>query len=299
MELKQLRSALAVADLLHFSKAAERIHLSQPALSLQIRSLEEEIGIRLFDRTPQKTALTPAGKVYCEEARHVLACAERAIARARLAADGKIGRLRIGFISTAAAYIVPPLVAAFRMTRPSVDLNWMHVLTAQQIAMLEAQQIDIGFFRLPISDHPDLVAIPIHKEPFKLFVPDAHPLAQRPNITLEDLEGADLLVYSRKNAPGFHDLQIKLLRDHGVSPAIVHEGNDMYALVSLVAAGVGVTIAPNSLKSYQIRGVTVRDIAELPSSEIAMAFRRNCTNPVVLSFIRMALAFHKATYVLP
>jgi len=292
MEFVQLRSFVAVAELLHFSKAAERVHLSQPALSLQIRSLEKELGLTLFDRSRQKTSLTIAGRVYYEEVREVLAQMERAMTRASEAAQGKIGRLRIGFISTAAAHIVPQLVMEFRKTYPNVTLELRHALTAEQVTMLKNRTIDIGFFRVPATESNDLKTIVVHQEPFKLFLPKSHPLGRRHDLSLKDLDGVDFLVYARKNAPGFHDFLLKLLSDAGATPAIINEANDMYTLVSLVSAGVGLALAPASVIHYGMPNVTIRDVAGMPPSQIALAFRSNLLHPAALAFIHLTLASH-------
>jgi DNA-binding transcriptional LysR family regulator len=292
MEFNQLRNFLVVAEMLHFSKAAERIHLSQPALSLQIRSLEEELGVKLFERNRQKTALTAAGKVYSEEVGEVLAQMEKTMNRARQAAQGKIGRLRIGFISTAAAHIVPKLVAAFRKTHPEVTLELIHALTAEQITRLEDHRLDIGFFRVPAGGSPALKMTVIHEEPFKLFLPLNHPLARRKQLRLQDLDGEDFLVYARKNAPGFHDFILQRLKESGANPAMINEASDMYTLVSLVSAGVGLAIAPASVEHYGFRDVAVRDVRDMPPSQIALAFRTNLAHPAAEAFIRLTLASH-------
>jgi DNA-binding transcriptional LysR family regulator len=293
MELHQLRSFLAVAELLNFSRAAERIHLSQPALSIQIRGLEEELGVKLFERSHQSTSLTAAGAVYREEARDLLTRAELAVRNAKLAAAGKIGRLRIGFISTAAAHIVPSLVSAFRKTHPQVELELRHALTAEQIGMLENRTIDIGFFRLPIIEQGEIRTVPVHREPFKVFLPSSHPLAHRRNLRLKQLDGAQFVMYARKHAPGFHDFLIRVLKDAGAIPSVAYEANDMYTLVSLVSAGVGIAIAPASVVNYRLPGVTVRDVGHLPPSEVALAFREGLKHPAALSFIKLTLAARK------
>ena len=145
MELRQIRSFLSVAETLHFGRTAELIHLSQPALSLQIRALEEEVGVRLLERNRRKTTLTAAGLTFRDDAAGVVSQLDQAIRRARLAADGKLGLLRIGFISTAGNEIVPNLVRRFRESSPEVVLLLRNILTTDQIQMLSAGSLDIGF----------------------------------------------------------------------------------------------------------------------------------------------------------
>jgi DNA-binding transcriptional LysR family regulator len=293
MELHQLRCFLAVAELLNFSRAAEQIHLSQPAVSIQVRVLEKELGVKLFERTHQKTTLTDAGKIFQAEARNILEQAAQAVRNAQLAAAGKIGQLRIGFISTAAAHIVPALVSEFRKSHPQVELELRHALTAEQIELLENRTLDIGFFRVPIIEQGEIITIPVHREPFKVFLPSSHPLSHRSKLQLRQLDGAEFVVYARKNAPGFHDLLINLLKDAGAVPASIYEANDMYTLVSLVSAGVGIAIAPASVVNYRLPGVVVRDAGRLPMSEVALGYRKGLKHPAAQAFIDLTLAAHQ------
>jgi DNA-binding transcriptional LysR family regulator len=292
VELHQLRGFLAVAKGLNFSRAAEQIHLSQPALSIQIRMLEAELGVKLFERNHQGTALTRAGRVFQEEARAILDQAEQAVEHARLAAAGKFGRLRIGFISTAVAHVVPALVSKFRESHPQVELELSHALTAEQIERIGAGSLDIGFFRVPILGPGGIHTIPIHREPFKVFLPASHPLAQRRNLRLKHLDGVQFIAYARKHAPGYHDFVISLLRDAGAVPAAIHEANDMYTLVSLVSAGLGIAIAPASVAHYRLPEVMVRDAGRLPLSEVALGYREDLRHPAALAFIQLTLAEH-------
>lgn len=292
MELHQLRCFLAVADLLHFSRAAEQLHMSQPALSTQIQKLEADLGVRLFERSHQKTTLTYAGTIYREEARELLAMTARAVERAQLAAEGKIGVLRVGFISTAAAYIIPPLVAEFRKEFPEVELQLEHHLTASQVSLLTNGILDIGFLRLPLPDPGRLQTIPVHRERFKLFLPASHPLACRSVLQLDHLDGAEFVTYSRRNAPGFASLLSTVMQEAGIRPSMTHEASDMYTLISLVSAGVGVAVAPASLANYRLPNVVVREIEGIQPSEIGLAHRDGIEHPVALAFKRMALAMY-------
>ena len=287
MELTQLRSFLAVAETLHFSRAAERVHLSQPALSLQIRALEAELGVRLFERNRRKTEITEAGIVFRDEVATALAAIEHATARARQAAAGKIGNLRIGFISTAAALVVPPLVTAFRKSHPEVELEMRQALTAEQIGMLRQEVIDVGFFRMPALPGRGIETVVVHREPFRLFLPASHPLTTASAPGLRDLDGRDVVVYARRNAPGFHDLLLQMLKDAGAVPATLHQANDMSTLMSLVSAGVGAAVAPASVGLFGPPGVAARDLAGVPSSVVVMAFRADDRRPAVRAFVEL------------
>src|ERR1700727_2382444 len=177
MELRQLRSFLSVAETLPFGRSAELVHLSQPALSLQIRALEEEVGVRLLERDRRKTTLTAAGAAFRDDATAALLRIEQAVRSARMAADGKLGLLRIGFISTAGNEIVPDIVRGFRESNPQVEFSLRNILTVDQIQMLDTGVLDVGFLRLPIGEHSEIEVVAIHREPFVLVVPRSHGLA--------------------------------------------------------------------------------------------------------------------------
>src|ERR1700733_15789846 len=206
MELRQIRSFLSIAETLHFGRTAELIHPSQPALSLQIRAREAEVGVRLLERNRRKTTLTPAGRAFRDAAIAGVAQLDRAIRNARLAADGKLGLLRIGFISTAGSELLPDTIRAFRELNPEVEFSLRNILTAEQIQMLEAGALDIGFLRVPIGEHPALDVVTVHQEPFVLVVPSSHKLAKRKRVRLREVAGQDFVMYERTYAPGFHDL---------------------------------------------------------------------------------------------
>lgn len=288
MELAHIRSFLAVAETLHFSRAAQRLHISQPALSLQIRALEAELGVRLFVRNRHKTEITEAGAVFREEAAAALAALDHAALRARQAAAGRIGCVRIGFISTAAALVMPPLVNRFRAAHPEVELEMRHALTAEQIEGLHRSEIDVGFFRMPAEPGAGIATVEVHREAFRLFVPEADALARVRRPTLKDLDGRDVLVYARRNAPGFHDLLLRMLDDAGASPAALHQANDMSSLMSLVAAGVGAAVAPASVGQFGPPGVVGRDLDGLPPSVVVMAHRADERRPAVCAFVELA-----------
>src|SRR3984885_1203958 len=244
MELRQIRSFLSVAETLHFGRSAELIHLSQPALSLQIRALEEEVGVRLFERNRRKTTLTAAGAAFRDDAAAALSQLEQAIRRARLAANGKLGLLRIGFISTAGSELVADIVRQFSELNPEVEFSLRNILTAEQVQMLETGALDIGFLRLPIGGHSALDVVTVHREPFVLVVPASHKLAKRKRVRLREVAGEDFGMNEGTLAPGFHDLMFGILRDAGIVPNVCQTAGEMPMLISLVDSGVGVAILP-------------------------------------------------------
>jgi len=290
MELRQIRSFLSIAETLHFGRTAELIHLSQPALSLQIRALEEEVGVRLLERNRRKTKLTPAGHAFRDAAAAGIAQLDRAIRNARLAADGKLGLLRIGFISTAGSELLPNIIRAFRESNPAVEFSLRNILTAEQIRMLEAGALDIGFLRLPIGGHTQLEVATVHREPFVLVVPASHTLAKRKKVWLSEVSGQDFVMYDRTHAPGFHDQVVGLLRNAGIVPNVRQSAGEMPTLISLVAAGMGISILPTSAVKHNVAAVVGCEIADqIPLSEIGLALAKDTDSAVVKNFRSLVL----------
>jgi DNA-binding transcriptional LysR family regulator len=290
MELRQIRSFLSIAETLHFGRTAELIHLSQPALSLQIRALEEEVGVRLFERNRRKTTLTAAGFAFRDDAAAALSQLEQAIRRARLAGNGKLGLLRIGFISTAVSEIVPDIVRQFRELNTEVEFSLRAIPTADQQQMLENGGLDIGFLRLPIGAPSALDVVTVHREPFVLVVSASHRLAKRKRVRLSEVAGQDFVMYERIYAPGFHDLIFGMLRDAGIVPDISQTAAELSTLISLVDAHMGVAVLPRSAVRHSVASVVACDIADrIPMSEIGMAVRKGTRAPVVDNFRSFAL----------
>src|SRR5258708_26800591 len=269
MELRQIRSFLSIAETLHFGRTAELIHLSQPALSLQIRALEEDVGVRLFERNRRKTTLTAAGVAFRDDAAAALAQLDQAIRRARLAANGKLGLLRIGFISTAGSEIVPNIVGQFRELNPEVAFSLRAVTTADQVQMLETGSLDIGFLRLPIGGHSALDIVTVHREPFVLVVPASHKLAKRKKVRLSEVSGQDFVMYERPHPPWFPDLIFWILRHARIVPNVSQTAAELSTLISLVDAHMGVAILPLSAVKHSVASVIACDIADhIPLSDI-------------------------------
>ncbi len=290
MELRQIRSFLSVAETLSFVHSAQIIHLSQPALSLQIKALEEELGVRLLERNRRRTVLTAAGIAFREDVSGVLVGLDHAVHRAKLAAVGRLGLLRIGFISTAGNEIVPGIIREFRELHPHVEFSLRNILTMDQIQMLNDGTIDIGFLRLPISEHSELDAVTVHRESFVLVVPASHKLAKKRPVRLSALANQDFVMYERKHAPGFHDLIMGMLRNAGIVPRVYQTAGEMPTLIALVESGVGIAILPASAVRNRKTRVVVCEIADnIPKSEICLAIRKSNISVIVENFREFAL----------
>ncbi len=287
MELRHLRSFLVVAEELNFNRASRRLYLSQPGLTAQIQRLESDLGVPLFVRG-SRTALTVAGTLLVEEAKQTLARAATARERVLRASRGEIGRLRIGFVSTAALEIVPSFTYEFRRRFPGITLDLIRRATNCQVNDLLTGNLDVGFVRLPVEKE-ELTLAKIHSEPFVVILREGHPLATKDNFSLKSLTNSDLVAYERAGAPGFFDSILKGCRNAGFTPKNIHEVRNMSTAVALVAAGEGVAIVPRSVALAQAKGITVRPVPEIAhASEIAIAKRTSANSAVGDAFYEFA-----------
>jgi DNA-binding transcriptional LysR family regulator len=265
MELRHLRYFVAVAEELHFGRAAERLGLAQPPLSRQIRDLEREIGTALFDRVPRGVELTPAGRAFLPEARLTLAQAERAQRTAQRAARGETGRLRVGFVEAAThSGILPDVLSFFRMHLPSIGLSLFELDPMRQAEAFQDGRIDLGILHSPPLDADRWLQVEvIYKEPVVVAVPKTHRLAGRARLTLGSLADESFVLFPRPLGPEMYDDLIAGCRAAGFSPRVVQEATGWHTLASLVGAGVGVGFVPRSLMSFQHHSVVYRSVRDL------------------------------------
>ena len=295
MEMRQIESFLSIAETLHFGRSSKQLHLSQPALSLQIKALEDELGVKLFDRNRQRTLLTEAGAAFRTDASAAMEMLVLAKRHAALAAAGKIGIVRVGFISTAVHEIIPLLMRRYRKENPGVEFSLRNILTSEQMIMLRNGTLDVGFLRIPVTEAPDLEVTPVYSEPWVVAVPAAHPLADAQNVGLRELAGEQFIMYERKFAPGFYDQIAGMLNKAGVVPEVVQTAGEMPTLVSLVDAGLGIAILPKSALSRKPVGVKVCRLTDrIAPSRIALVSSKQLESKVIRHFIAFAKAFLKA-----
>jgi len=249
-DLRRLRYFVAVAEELHFGRAARRLNLSQPPLSVQIRTLEWEVGTPLLVRTQRRVELTEAGRVLLDEARRLLDQAEAAIVHARRAAAGAVGRLAIGFVSTVDYSILPPLVRRFRQKHPGIALNLLELTGDRQQALLQSGELDLGLSILP-SPVAGLTMRPVFREPLIAAVPANHRLAGRRRAALRSLAHEPFMQFPRELAPGLYDLAIAACQKAGFTPHLAQEAIQMQTILGLVAAGLGVAVVPKCMSKLQ------------------------------------------------
>lgn len=299
MELRHLKSFLAVAEGLNFTRAAELLHLSQPALTAHIQQLESDLGVQLLDRNRRSVKLTPAGAGFQRDAEDIVHRIHDAERRAQQTARGEAGNLRIGFVASAAISLVPSVVLAFRKKYPDVTLDLMNLRSVDQIAQLEEGSIDAGFLRLPIS-HEKLEIIPIHKEPFVLVMPPGHALAAKSELNPSDARNEEFIAYGRRWAPGFFDLWIEIFEQAGFTPNIVQETGEMGTLLSLVSAGVGIAVVPSGLATRSGEPIVIRKLPpNSPLSEIGFAFRSGDDSPLMGKLRSLSRTMGRKASVIP
>ena len=290
IELRHLRSFVAVAEELHFGRAAARLGIAQPPLSQQIQRLEAGLGTRLFDRTNRRVALTDAGRALLEHAGRVLQGSAAAVEAVRRAARGESGPLRVAFAASVMFLSLPRIIRAFRQRYPEVRLDLREMPTGLQLEALRAEELDIGFLRQPDPD-PELELETVMSEPLRAAVPVGHPLATRSRIRLESLAAEPFVLFPREIAPGLHAQVLALCRSAGFAPRVVQESRELYTTVSLVEAGMGVTIIPASVAKMGWTSVRYLPIASLLArTRIAAAWRTDRDRPVIHSFLEMARA---------
>ncbi|KAA1009731.1 LysR family transcriptional regulator [Paraburkholderia panacisoli] len=243
MELKHLRAFVALAEELHFGRAAQRLCIVQPALSMQIKALEEELDVRLLERDRHKVALTETGRLFLPEARATLHQAMRAEQTARLSARGEIGTLRIAFVSSVLPKLLPTLIRSMHARYPLITLELKDMPTPDQIAALHSNQLDFGLVRLPVTG-AGLETRLVLEESFVVALPDDHPLAAQPVIRPADLRGCPAFVLARRYAPGFHDEMLVALKRQGADLEIAQELGEFSTMLALVSAGLGIGVIP-------------------------------------------------------
>lgn len=243
MELKHLRAFVALAEELHFGRAAQRLCIVQPALSMQIKALEEELDVRLFERDRHKVVLNATGRLFLPEARATLHQAGRAEQIARLSARGEIGTLRIAFVSSVLPKLLPSLIREMHTRYPLITLELKDMPTPDQIAALRENQLDFGLIRLPVSVSGLDIRV-VLEEPFVVALPDDHALAAQTTIHPPNLRGFPAFVLARRYAPGFHDDMLVALKREGVDLNIAQELGEFSTMLALVSAGLGIGVIP-------------------------------------------------------
>lgn len=286
IELRHLRSFLAVSVELHFGRAAARLHMTQPPLTRQIQQLEEQLDVQLFDRSRRRVALTEAGEAFALDCRRVIDELARSVERTRRVARGESGRLRIGFISTADYSILPALLKAYRSRYPDVAVELLELTGDEQLRRLGDGALDVGIL-IPADEDPGLRWMPLYREPLLAVLPRSSRLAKRRGaLPVRTLRGEPFVLFPRTLAPSLYDRILAYLERAGVSPRIGQEARQMQTIIGLVAGGLGVSIVPACMQNLRRRDVVYRALApRTPQITTRLAWRAAPTSPLVDAFL--------------
>ncbi len=288
MELRHLHYFIAVAEELHFSRAAERLCISQPPLSQQIRDLEDELGVKLFERTKRHVQLTEAGKVFLERSYLVLAQLEQAIEATQRIGRGEVGRLAIGFVDSATYTLLPDILRVFREQFPAIELRLHELTTAQQIHALHQNQIDVGVVRSAITE-PGLSTECVLQESLVLALPQTHLLSAQVKVSVSTLADESFILFPAKLGPVFYEQIIQICQQAGFRPKVAQEAVQMQTIIGLVAAGLGIAFFPASLQNFHRSGVIYRPLQEqTPQTGLYLAWRQHDSSPVIRAFLSLA-----------
>jgi DNA-binding transcriptional LysR family regulator len=287
MELRHLKYFVAVAEELHFGRAAKKLHIAQPPLSQQIMNLEEELGIKLFDRSKRNIQITPAGSDFLTNARRVLLQVEQAAETARRIHSGKAGRLVVGFVGSVIHTFLPEGLRLFRERFPEVELVLHEINTAEQITSLHAKRIDVGFLYRDYQD-PMLNSKTLMLAPLLAVLHNKHPLSGRSSVNIRELAHDPFIANTRSSEPVVLDAFISLCHDAGFSPRIAQEAEQVQTVLGLVASGLGTCLLPDFIKNIRRTGVKYIPLSGSPPKvELAVVWRNDDASILVKSFVNL------------
>jgi len=289
VELRHLRYFVAVGEEEHFGRAAERLHVVQPALTRQVRQLEDELGCALFERLKRGVRLTEAGKSFLEEARRVLSDLGHGVDRTRLVAQGKVGRLRVGFSDTATySGELPSILHDFRTRWPDVRLELFPSSSVVAGEQLRRQEVDVAFVYTLPTNLRELETHTISVERWVLALPHAHPLVKSKRVRLRDLKGEPFVWFPRPVAPPLYDRVLAACHAAGLTLNIVQEVNNPTTMLSLVAGGIGLSFTITSAARTKPDSVVLREVQDLrDTSELSTIWRADNKVPALQKFIEM------------
>lgn len=294
MELRLLKSFVAVAEELNIGRAALRLHISQPPLTRQIQQLEEDVGAQLFVRTARGVELTEAGSLLLTEARNILDLTRLAAERTHKAGQGQLGRIDIGIFGSGIFGTIPEILQAYRQAYPEVNIVLHSMNKGEQIEALRQRRITVGFNRL-LEETPDIVSEVLLMESLFLAVNRDHPLARQKKIHWKELAGQPLVLFPSGTRPSFIDRVLDLCKKEGFQPRVAQEVGDAVNGVALVATGFGVCIVPESAINLKLPGVVYRPLFRepMPRVDLSCIYRAGDESPILRSFLEIARAHGK------
>jgi DNA-binding transcriptional LysR family regulator len=291
IELRHLETFLVVAEEMNFKRAARRLNIAQPPLSRQIRRLEQDLGVTLFQRTQRRVQLTEAGQALVTEARQILATIEQSIRVVQRANRGEVGKLVVGFEGSSAYEVVPFSLKVYQEQFPSVEVIVHQMTTGQQVQALIEERINVGFL-VPLLRDENLMMETVLQEPMILALPENHPLSNQSEIDLQDLANESFIVGPHQQRCGLYEQVIVACRQAGFSPKVVQETEEMQITLGFIAAGLGVALLSASAQNIRRPGVVYRTLTPpIPKMELAIAWRINNQSSILQGFLTVVRAF--------
>lgn len=272
--LRAMEQFIAVAEELHFHRAAARLNMSQPPLTSAIRKLEETIGVTLIERGNRVLGLTPVGDAFLDEARELLRQAEQAITATVDVAAGKTGVLRLGYVGSSLYGRLPDVIRRFRTSHPNVRLELRETTTAAQVAALRDGSLDIGILISPLMNAEDIKQTPFDHDRLCMAIPKDHPLNKKSDLTLTDLADEPFILWPMVEGRGFHLQVIRLCANAGFVPMVTQEAHGMHAVLSLVSVGAGVSVVPQSMSGFRSDQISYHPLSGSDSAfELVLSYR--------------------------
>ena len=285
MELRHLRYFITVAEELNFSKAALRLYTAQPSLSQQIKDLEDDVGVRLLNRTKRKVELTEEGAVFLEQARLTLAQADKAVAMARQVSQAKQQLLRIGFVPVAEMKIFPYVLPNLRVQNPDLKIDLLSLNNVDQIRGIKKGELDISFTRDNFQSD-EIESKFVLREPLIFILPKEHPLAKYERIPVQALDGIDFIIPSDEQSKMLHDAILNFAKDHGIEFNIVQKADNILFNINSIGIGLGCTILPGYIATLTMNNTVIRPLdVGLPSLDLFVSYRKNSNSTAVQKFM--------------
>ncbi|WP_051237380.1 LysR family transcriptional regulator [Ottowia thiooxydans] len=291
LELRLARQFVVVSEELNFRRAAERLHMSQPPLSVAMQNLETMIGTKLLDRSKHHVRLTPAGQIFYKDARRLLQMSEQAVERARRTGEGLEGLLRLSFVPSAALDVLPAIFKRFQMDYPTVQLKLTAETTNRQLEDLRCGHTDLALLVGPLNDARDLNLLDLQSQQFALAIPSGHALASRQKIRMRELAAEPFVAFPSSEGAGFAATLPNACKAAGFLPKVVQEASQMQAILTLVAGGLGIALVPSSMRRLRMEDVCFLEIADThppPTYGLVFASSKENDNPVVPVFLAIA-----------
>ena len=286
MELRHLKYFVAVAEELHFGRAAEKVQITQPVISDQIRRLEQELGVKLFFRTKRIVELTEPGKIFFKDAKQILERVDRAVSAVQKAECGELGSLIIGYTGPALYTLLPKIIRTFRDRYSQVELVLKEICTNEQVEALNSGNIEVGFLHPPVDGEFEFISIMTEK--MVLALPEDHPLTTFTKVPISKLSNQSFILFPRHEGLSLYNRILLMCQQAGFAPKIVQEVTPQPTMIGLVAAGIGVSLVSESLQNINRPGVVYRKLdVKTPELELVAAWKKEKVSPVLPKFLQV------------